>query len=76
MQVGLPFLGQNMNEATRVTNPADVRFPWDVLYIYNTFAEDYFDVSKGFYGDKIAISWDIKSNANLVKSIKIYRRIY
>ena len=76
MQVGLPFLGQNMGGATRVTNPADVRFPWDVLYIYNTFAEDYFDVSKGFYGDKIAISWDLKSNTNLVKSIKIYRRIY
>jgi hypothetical protein len=75
IQVGLPFLGQNKTGARR-TNPADIRFPWNTLYLYNTFAEESFGVSKGFYGDKVLITWDLRANENLVKSIKIYRRIY
>ncbi|WP_163411213.1 T9SS type A sorting domain-containing protein [Flavobacterium ajazii] len=75
IQVGLPFLGQNKT-GTRRTNPADIRFPWNTLYLYNTFAEESFDVSKGFYGDKILITWNLRANENLVKSIKIYRRVY
>ena len=75
IQVGLPYLGQNTN-GPRITNPADIRFPWDVLYLYNTFAEESFEVSKGFYGDKILISWSLRANSNLVKGLKIYRRIY
>ncbi|MFH6951052.1 LamG-like jellyroll fold domain-containing protein [Flavobacterium sp. FlaQc-51] len=75
IQVGLPFLGQNKTGPRR-TNPADIRFPWNILYLYNTFAEESFDVSKGFYGDKVLITWDLRANENLVKSIKIYRRIY
>lgn len=75
IQVGLPFLGENKS-GVRKTNPADIRFPWDILYLYNTFSEESFDVSKGFYGDKILITWDLRANANLVKTIKIYRRVY
>lgn len=75
IQVGLPFLGQNKTGPRR-TNPADIRFPWNTLYLYNTFAEESFGVSKGFYGDKVLITWDLRANENLVKSIKIYRRIY
>ncbi|MFD1606057.1 LamG-like jellyroll fold domain-containing protein [Flavobacterium artemisiae] len=75
IQVGLPFLGQNKTEP-RKTNPADIRFPWSTLYLYHTFAEESFNVSKGFYGDKVLISWNLRANENLVKSIKIYRRIY
>ncbi|WP_242607242.1 LamG-like jellyroll fold domain-containing protein [Flavobacterium sp. MEB061] len=75
IQVGLPFLGQNKTGPRR-TNPADIRFPWNILYLYNTFAEESFGVSKGFYGDKVLITWDLRANENLVKSIKIYRRIY
>jgi hypothetical protein len=75
IQVGLPFLGQNKTVPRR-TNPADIRFPWNVLYLYNTFAEESFSVSKGFYGDKVLIAWNLRANENLVKSIKIYRRVY
>lgn len=75
IQVGLPFLGQNKTGPRR-TNPADIRFPWNTLYLYKTFAEESFGVSKGFYGDKVLITWDLRANENLVKSIKIYRRVY
>jgi hypothetical protein len=75
IQVGLPFLGQNKTGSRR-TNPVDIRFPWNTLYLYNTFAEESFGVSKGFYSDKILITWDLRSNQDLVKSIKIYRRVY
>jgi hypothetical protein len=75
IQVGLPFLGR-IDSNTRNTKPADVRFPWDVLYLYSTFAEESFDVSKGYFGDKIVISWDLRSNFDLISSIKIYKREY
>jgi hypothetical protein len=74
IQVGLPFLGQY--QGTRKTSPADVRFPWDVLYLYKTFAEESFDISKGYFGDKILITWDIRANIDLITSIKIYKREY
>ncbi len=74
IQVGLPFLGQK--PGGRNTKPADVRFPWGVLYLYDTFAEESFDVSKGYFGDKILITWDLRSNFDLISSIKIYKREY
>ena len=49
IQVGGPFLGLNLNEPARITNPIDVRFPWGVLYIPNTFSDDQFEISKGFF---------------------------
>src|SRR6187402_544287 len=76
IQVGLPYLGENRNLAPRSTTPADIRFPWEVLYLYNTFSEESFDVSKGYFGDKILITWDLKSNFDLISSIKIYKREY
>ena len=51
IQVGVPLLGQNkalITPPTRTITPADVRFPWDVLYLYSTFSEEFFDVSKGY----------------------------
>lgn len=74
IQVGLPILGVKSN--ARITTPIDVRFPWDALYLYKTFADESFSVSKGYYGDKILINWDLRANSNLVSSIKIYRRKY
>jgi hypothetical protein len=76
LQVGLPYLGQNKNSSNRTTQLADVRFPWDVLYLYSTFTEESFEVSKGYFGDKVLISWDIRSNLELIKGIKIYKREY
>ncbi|MFB9076325.1 LamG-like jellyroll fold domain-containing protein [Flavobacterium procerum] len=75
IQVGLPFLGQKA-EARKATDSVYIRFPWSILYLYQTFAEESFNVSKGFYGDKVLISWNLRANQNLVKNIKIYRRVY
>jgi hypothetical protein len=74
LQVGIPFLG--MNGAKRTTTTADVRFPWDVLYVYPTFAEKSFSVSKGYFGDKVLISWDIENNFSSISRVKIYKRAY
>lgn len=76
IQVGIPYLGQNKSTTFRSTQPVDLRFPWDALYLFSTFAEESFDVSKGYFGDKILISWDLRSNFDKISSIKIYRREY
>ena len=68
-QVGVPYtVSENNNYA--------VRFPWDIKYLYGTFADESFDVSKGYFGDKILISWELRANYDLITSIKIYRREY
>ena len=74
VQVGVPYLGQNLNAMERNTKPLDIRFPWDILYLYNTFSEESFDVSKGYFGDKILLSWEIRNNLNSTNIIKIYRK--
>ena len=71
IQVGVPFLGENRNAVKRRLLPIDVRFPWDVLYLFETFAETSFDVSKGYYSDKIRIDWELRNNFDLVSNIKI-----
>lgn len=76
IQVGIPFLGQNDSTGVRLTTPFDIRFPWDALYLYQTFADESFNVSKGYFGDKILINWDLRSNFDLISSIKIYKRLY
>lgn len=78
IQVGLPYLGQNKNSKNRTISPLDIRFPFDILYLYPTFTESEgsFDVSKGYFGDKILISWSIRSNAELITMLKLYRRVY
>lgn len=53
-----------------------VHFPWDVLYIPYTFAENNFEVSRGYYSDRIQIDWTIQSNADLIERIVVYRRPY
>ncbi|PKH66898.1 laminin G [Flavobacterium sp. ALD4] len=77
IQVGAPYLGQNFN-SERNTNPLDIRFPWDVLYLYPTFTdrEGSFEVSKGYFGDKVLISWSLRSNSDLITTLKLYRREY
>ncbi|MEW7279838.1 LamG-like jellyroll fold domain-containing protein [Aquimarina sp. 2201CG1-2-11] len=52
------------------------RFPWDVLYMNDTFTEQTFDVSKGYYGDKIQLDWSIGANKEEIENILIYRRPY
>ncbi|CAL2104919.1 putative secreted protein (Por secretion system target) [Tenacibaculum sp. 190524A02b] len=74
IQVGVPFLGVNNN--THTVTPVDVRYPWDVLYLFGTFAEESFDISKGYFGDKVLINWTIRNNQEDITSLTLYRRIY
>ncbi|WP_055442805.1 LamG domain-containing protein [Lacinutrix himadriensis] len=69
LQVGVPY-------AVSENNNYDIRFPWDIKYLYGTFADESFDVSKGYFGDKILISWELRNNYDLITSLKIYRREY
>lgn len=74
-QVGMPYLGITEGVPnTRNTTPKDIRFPWDVLYLYKTFNKGYFDVSKGYFGDKVLISWTIRNNSAAITNIKIFRQ--
>jgi hypothetical protein len=71
LQVGVPFIN-----TTTPNLEYDIRFPWDILYLFRTFEEDFFDVSKGFFSDKIVINWQLKSNYDLINNIEVYRREY
>lgn len=69
---GRPYLGIKENNENS-TNP-QIRFPWDVLYLYETFNNDSFDVSKGQFTDKVRINWVLRNNIGLIDYIYIYRR--
>lgn len=76
LQVGLPYMG--IIDAPYTNNPSqyykqDLGFPWGIRYSYNTFSEDAFTVSKGYFSDKIEINWDVKTNRTRITSIMVYR---
>ncbi|MCD8435617.1 T9SS type A sorting domain-containing protein [Tenacibaculum dicentrarchi] len=74
LQVGSPFLGRNSTVNKRITNPLDIRFPWGVEFIHETFSYASFDISKGYFPDKISINWAIKNNLEDIDYIVVYRR--
>lgn len=57
-------------------NTISIRFPWDVPYIPLTFDELYFEVSKGYFSEKVLLNWTIQANANKIDRVKIYRRAF
>jgi hypothetical protein len=74
--VGSPYRG--VIDAPQTNNPSqyykmDLGFPWSVRYRYSTFSEDAITISKGYYTDKVNISWGIKNNVGLITSFIIYR---
>lgn len=76
IQVGLPYMG--ITDASQTNNPTqnyqrDLGFPWGIRYVYSTFSDDAFTVSKGYYTDKVLINWIIKNNASLISDFVIYR---
>lgn len=77
MQVGMPYMGlkRGSTDASASTQNyiKDLGFPWGIRYLYNTFSEDAFTVSKGYYSDRIEINWDIKKNQNKIISLTVYR---
>ena len=80
-QVGLPFIVQDavtIDPLFPEPYYAYINFPWNILYLYETFSEETsaFDVSKGYFGDKVLVRWELKSNYDIINNIKIYRRKY
>lgn len=76
LQVGLPYIGVIDPKFTNTPSQyykQDLGFPWGIRYRYNTFSEDAFTVSKGYYSDRIEINWDIKMNRNKIISFSVYR---
>ena len=76
ISVGLPYMG--VINAPHTTNSTqnytkDLGFPWGIRYQYNTFSEDAFTVSKGYFSDRIELNWDIKQNREKIVSISVYR---
>ena len=53
-----------------------VHFPYGILYIESTFDETLFEVSKGYFGDKVLINWTIGQNAQSITQIRVYRRLF
>src|SRR5690606_3303691 len=41
-----------------------------------TFHEETFDVSKGYYSNKIQLDWTIHNNSAFITRIRIYRRVF
>ncbi|MBB6463137.1 LamG-like jellyroll fold domain-containing protein [Flammeovirga kamogawensis] len=87
--IGAPILPYNIEkdydiyreDDTSLTDGETIRegrlnmsFPYDVFYTTPTFTKSSFDVSKGYFSDKTAISWDIYSNRDVITSFKIYSR--
>ena len=74
---GMPYVGltKGANSALPSTQNyvKDLGFPWGVRYRYNTFSEDAFSVSKGYFSDRIEINWDIKKNQERIINITVYR---
>lgn len=57
-------------------NSLNGRFPWDVPYIPLTFDEFFFEVSKGYFSEKIHLSWTLQANIERIDRIKVYRRVF
>jgi hypothetical protein len=78
IQAGLPYMG--VIDVPFANNPIqnyikDLGFPWDIRYRYNTFSEDAFTVSKGYFSDHIELNWIIKANQDKITSISVYRTL-
>ena len=77
MLVGMPYMGitkgVSVDTAYTQNYAKDLGFPWGIRYLNNTFGEDAFTVSKGYFSDKIEINWNIKKNLAKITSIQIFR---
>ena len=77
MQVGMPYMGLTKGATISAANSQnyikDLGFPWGIRYLYNTFSEDAFTVSKGYFSDRIELNWDIKKNQEKIISISVFR---
>jgi hypothetical protein len=70
MQIGSPILSSSSLGNIKTTTG----FPYGVLYVSPTFIIKEFEVSKGYFGDKINIKWAVGANIEKIQKINIYRK--
>ncbi|TXD51038.1 LamG-like jellyroll fold domain-containing protein [Polaribacter sp. IC063] len=70
MQIGTPMLSSLNTGGLQ----ARVGFPYGVLYISPTFVIDGFEVSKGYFTDKVNIKWTLGNNQDKIEKINIFRK--
>jgi len=61
-------------QSTPLNSKVHIGFPYGILYIAPTFVVDGFEVSKGYYSDRVNIKWEFGANQNLIEKINIYRK--
>lgn len=73
MQVGagLPY---NLSTSQSNNIKSEFGFPYNVLYIPPTFIVDRFEVSKGYYSDRVNIKWEFGANQDKIIRTEIYRK--
>jgi hypothetical protein len=70
MQIGNPVFSSLNTGALQ----ARVGFPYGILYISPTFVIDGFEVSKGYFTDKVNIKWTLGNNQDKIEKINIFRK--
>jgi hypothetical protein len=70
MQIGNPILSSYFENTIKTR----IGFPYGVLYISPTFVIDGFEVSKGYFSDKVNVKWELGANQHLIEKINIYRK--
>ena len=70
MQVGNPIIGTYSDTNINTS----IGFPFGVLYVSPTFVVNGFEVSKGYFSDRIRISWELGANIDVIEKIRISRR--
>ena len=73
IHVGSPIIYGYLEISDKIVS---VHFPYGVLYIKNTFDETLFEVSIGYFSDKIMINCTIGQNTDAVTRFSVYWRLF
>jgi hypothetical protein len=71
MQVGGALLSSSFTNSNLNTT---IGFPYGILYISPTFVIDGFEVSKGYYTDRVNIKWQFGANQDVIEKVNIFRK--
>ncbi|BDD12019.1 hypothetical protein FUAX_44510 (plasmid) [Fulvitalea axinellae] len=73
VQVGSPIY--TPSTLIKSTNYS-VNYPFNLFYFGRTFSESTFDISKGYFSDKVLIKWEVGAYRKKVTQLKLYRRVF
>ena len=71
MQVGSAILLQTH---TNGVNTTTIGFPYEILYISNTFVANQYEFSKGYYPDRVKLSWQLGANQDRITNFQVFRK--